>query len=146
MGLFGNVFGEKSTQRFTSAEAFAGVLLGAVACDGHISGEEADGLWVITQRMRLYDNWTGEKFSSMMSKLVKLHKREGDDVLLQKCAASLPDELCETVFANACDLVLADGEVEDEEEEFINKLQRILNIPNDTAAKIADVIVIKNRG
>ena len=145
MGLFGNVFGNK-TKRLTSAEAFAGILLGAIACDGHISAEEADGLWVITSRMKLFESFTGEKFSSMMSRLVKIHKREGDEALLNKCAASLPDELCETVFANACDLVLADGVVEDEEEEFMNMLQRVLNINPDDAVKIADVIVIKNRG
>ena len=146
MGLFGNVFGNSSNQRLNAAEAFAGILLGAIACDGHISAEEADGLWVITSRMKLYESFTGDKFSSMMSKLVKIHKREGDEALLRKCAGSLPDELCETVFANACDLVLADGIVEDEEEEFMNLLQKVLNINPDDAVKIADVIVIKNRG
>jgi hypothetical protein len=58
----------------------------------------------------------------------------------------LPEELRDTAFANACDLLLADGGIEDEEKEFLDSLQRKLEIPGDQAISIVEVMVIKNKG
>ena len=68
------------------------------------------------------------------------------DLLVEKCVPALPDELRETAFAHACDLVLADGVVEDEERALVEKLQKKLEIPGDQAMDIVRVMVIKNRG
>jgi hypothetical protein len=146
MGLFDKIFGGNEPKELKKSEAFAGILLGAVASDGHISGEEANGLCTILGRMKLYDNWTSEKFNNMLNRLLGMIKREGVEAILKRCAEVLPRELHETVFANACDLVLADGVVEEAEKEFLNSLQRILEISGDQAITIVEVMVIKNRG
>lgn len=147
MGLFDDIFGgQKANKELSKPEAFAGILLGAMASDGHISGEECQGLWTILGRMKLYDNWTDDKFNHMMNRLVGVLKRDGLDKLLARCAKVLPEELHETAFAGACDLVLADGVVEDEEKDFLDNLQKILEIPGDQAITIVQVMVIKNRG
>ena len=147
MGLFDNMFGGKEGKKdLTKSEAFAGVLLSAVASDGHISGEEVQGLCTILGRMKLYDNWTDDKFNSMLNRLLGMIKREGVGPVLQRCTETLPEELHETVFANACDLVLADGVVEEEEKEFLDDLQKFLSISGDQAITIVEVMVIKNRG
>jgi len=147
MGLFDNIFGGSAASKpLTKAEAFAGILLGAVASDGHYSDEEVHGLFTILARMKLYENWTGEKMSSMMNKLQSAHKKLGADKFLANVSETLPEDLRETAFANACDLVLADGVVEDEEKEFLDKLQKALDITGDTALDIVQVMIIKNRG
>jgi tellurite resistance protein len=146
MGLFDNLFGGSEKKDLTKAEAFAGVLLCAVASDGHISGEEAQGLITILSRMRLYDNWTNEKFNNMLNRLLGMVKREGVSDMMRRCSDSIPEDLHETVFANACDLVLADGVVEDEEKDFLDDLQRMLNISGDEAITIVQVMVVKNKG
>jgi hypothetical protein len=147
MGLFDNFFGtQKESQEMAVQEAFAGILLGAAAADGHIADEEAEGLWTTLARMRMFDSWTGQKFSHMMGKLVKILKRHDVDGLLDRCVASLPQKLHETAFANACDIVLADGVVEAEEEEFLEKLQRKLDVSGDEALTIVEVTIIKNKG
>src|SRR5262245_23314438 len=116
MGLFDNLFGSSSANKtLGKAEAFAGILLGASACDGHIADEEAQGLFTITERMKLFDGVTPPKWNSMMDQLLKILKKDGPDGLVAKCAKALPDELRDTAFANACDIILADGVVEDEE-------------------------------
>jgi hypothetical protein len=51
-----------------------------------------------------------------------------------------------TAFANACDIVLADGVVEDDEKEFLDKLQNQLDIPSDEAVNIVQVMIVKNKG
>ena len=45
MGLFDSIFGDSGGGGAgTKQEAFAGILLGASGCDGHIADEEAQGL------------------------------------------------------------------------------------------------------
>jgi hypothetical protein len=147
MGLFDSVFGGYSQNTPLNApEGFAGILLGAVACDGHIADEEVNGLWTILPRMRLYQNWGGPQFNSMMDKLIGVLKREGLETLLTKSSQALPAELRETAFAGACDLVLADGVVDAEEKKFLNDLVQRLGISGDKALTIVEVMIIKNRG
>jgi tellurite resistance protein len=149
MGLFDDVFsggGSSKGKSFGKAESFAAILLGAAASDGHIAEEEAQGLWTITGRMQLFSNWTADRFNNMMDKLIHVLKRDGLDTLLERAAEGLPEELRETAFANACDLVLADGVVEDEEKKFLSQLTRVLGISGDQALTIARVMVVKNKG
>lgn len=147
MGLFDGVFGGgESNKEMSKGEAFAAVLLGAAAADGHIAEEEARGLWTIIGRMRMYSNWSPDKFNSVMDRLVKNLKRAGLEAFLDRAVKYLPRELHETAFANACDVVLADGVVEDDEKKFLHLLQRALDVSGDQALTIARVMVIKNRG
>jgi hypothetical protein len=146
MGLFDDVFTESSPKSMTKQEAFMGVLLCANASDGHVSDEEARGLFTILGRMKLYENWTDEKWRRALDRLTGALRRQGVEPVLKECVSALPEPLHKTVFANACDLVMADGVVEDEEKEFINKLWRLLGISGDDAKTIAQVMVIKNRG
>jgi tellurite resistance protein len=147
MGLFDNIFGEKGNAReLTKQEAFAGILLGASACDGHIADEEVKGLFTITERMRMFENVSPNKWNSMMDVLHKYLKKEGPLKLVDRCAEALPEGLRQTAFANACDIVLADGTVEDEEKEFLDHLQKTLELDGDTALSIVEVMIIKNKG
>jgi hypothetical protein len=146
MGLFDNVFGEKPGRELTKPEAFAGVLLGASACDGHVSRDEARGLSSVTLRMRLFENVSPNKWDAIVDGLLKVLKREGPLKLVDRCARALPDGLKECAFANACDLVLADGTVEKEEKEFLDHLQQALGLDADSALTIVEVMITKNKG
>ncbi len=145
MGLFDNLFGSQERE-LTVPDSFAGILVAATASDGHISSEEAQGLVTILRRMKMFENWSDDRFGNMLNRLLAAIKRQGVDEALQKFASGLPQELHETAFANACDLVLADGIVEEEEKEYLNNLQRLLHLSGDQAITIVQVMVIKNRG
>jgi hypothetical protein len=54
--------------------------------------------------------------------------------------------LHETAFAVVSDLVLADGEVTQEEEDLLGDLYRALDLSEEVASKIVDVMLIKNKG
>lgn len=150
MGLFDGIFGgsgsEKRSKGLSKQEAFAGILLGAAASDGHIADEEAQGLWTITRRMRMFEGWNDDRFGRMMNKLVGVLRKKGLRTLLHSCAEALPDQLHGTAFASSVDIVLADGVVEDEEKDFLNDLQKILDISGDEALTIVEVMIIKNKG
>ena len=147
MGLFDKLFGSaETTQPFGPHEAFAGLLLCASACDGHIADEEVQSLFTMLLRMKMYQRYPDKNWSTLMNRLLGLLKRRGVDELMDKAAEALPSELRQTVFANACDIVLADGVVEDDEKEFLDKLQVRLGIPADDALNIVHVMVVKNKG
>ena len=70
MGLFDSIFGGlESSGKLNSQEAFAGVLLGASACDGHIADDEVQGL-----------------MTALLRKLLGVLKKKGVDVLVGACA------------------------------------------------------------
>jgi hypothetical protein len=147
MGLFDNVFGDKAVARdLTEPEAFAGILLAAGACDGHVSDEEAVALYTTVERMRLFESVPENKWNALIDHLLRLLKKDGADGLVDRCAEFLPDHLRECAFANACDLILADGQVEDEERAFLDHLQKALELDGDTALTIVEVMITKNKG
>jgi uncharacterized membrane protein YebE (DUF533 family) len=147
MGLFDNVFGGSSgSKEVTKEDAYLGVLLAANASDGHVSDEEVQGFFNVLMRMKMYRDWSAEQLQHSLDRMIGLLKRKGPDAVVEACAKVLPEKLHKAVFANAVDLVLADGTVEDEEKEFINKLRQALNLSGDDAQMIAQVMVWKNQG
>lgn len=147
MGLFDALFGESEAARpFGPHEGFAGILLGASACDGHIAEEEVQSLFTQMARMKMYQRYNDKNWSTLINRLLGLLKRKGVDELLDQSVRALPTELRATAFANACDIALADGVVEEDEKEFLHNLWGKLGLPDDEAMAIVRVMVIKNKG
>jgi uncharacterized tellurite resistance protein B-like protein len=134
---------EKSLSRH---EAFAGILLAASASDGEIAEEEMNVFCTTVGRMRMFSTWDSDRLIELFRGLLGQIVDEGVEVVLQRCARSLPPELRKTAFINACDLVMADGVVEQGEKEYINRLWKTLEISPEEAKTMAQVIVLKNRG
>ena len=148
MGLFDNLFGDKTAdrRRLTEPEAFAGILMAAAACDGHAGDREVADLRAHLGRMKLFADLTDGRWRAMADTLIRMVKRDGVLGLADRCAAILPQELRDCAFANACDLILADGIVEDAERAFLEHLQRALDLDADTALNIVEVMIAKNKG
>lgn len=148
MGLFDKLSSSRKQSQTTlsPAEAFAAIALLAVAADGYAADSEINAVMTSLYRMQLFRSYPGDVVRKMFDRLLNLLQRQGADVLLNAALASLPHELGETAFAITTDIVLADGEVTQEEEEFLNKLYRALEISEEIAVKIIDVMLIKNRG
>ncbi|MEM7557567.1 MAG: tellurite resistance TerB family protein [Planctomycetota bacterium] len=147
MGIFDTLFGGMETRtKLSPQESFAGILLAASACDGHISEDEFGQLVVALFRMKLFERVNEKQFSQVMNKLMGVLKKSGPDSLVDGCVQTLPDNLKKSAFANACNIVLADGVLEPDEKEFINSLTKKLGLAAETAKAIASVMVIKNKG
>lgn len=97
-------------------------------------------------RTQMFKSYPNDVIRRMFDKLLSILKRQGASALIQSAQASLPFELRETAFAIATDLVLADGVVTKEEQDFLNELYQVLEVPNASAMKIVEVMMIKNRG
>jgi hypothetical protein len=83
---------------------------------------------------------------ALANRAVALLTEYGLPAILTGCAKVIPLDLRPTAFALATDLALADGRIGDREKAFIDELQVVLRIDDDTAARIIEVMMIKNRG
>lgn len=146
MGLF-QIFKAQSETKvaMNSMEAFAAICLVAIASDGYLSDSEEAEMNMRLSRMKLYQEKLGQ-LDQIRNYLVENLKKHGPNELIQSAKAALPPQLTSTAFAIAADLVFSDGTVSVQERAFIDDLRRILEIPDDLAIKILEVITIKNQG
>lgn len=148
MGLFDKISRNRQQSQTTlgPAEAFAAIALIAVAADGYAADSEVQAIMTTLSRMHLFRTYPDDVMRRMFDRLLSILQRQGADILLGAAIAALPHDLQETAFAVTTDIVLADGEVTEEEEDFLNQLYQVLEIPEEIATKIIDVMLIKNRG
>ncbi len=143
MDLFEDDVPSPRSNKLSVEEAFAGILLAANAADGYVSQEEVQAFGTLICRMRLYKPLNGDQIGRIIDRNLSQMRRLGLEEFVNRCAA-IPDRLRKTAFANAVDMVMADGVVEDEEKQFINNLRRQLNISGDDAQMIVTVMRYKN--
>ena len=147
MGFFDDVLGNfGGAQPFGPQEGFAGVLLATAASDGHLGDEELTSLFNTLGRMKLYQHVPEQKFRGMLDRLSGALKRGGPEELMRSAIPAVPQELRETVFASAADIVLADGIVDQDEKDLLNNLMIALELDSTRAMTIVRVMVIKNKG
>ena len=148
MGLFeqGTATIQATDIKLEPAEAFAAIALIAVAADGIITESEKQGFSKIFSRMELFSNYSDEGKREILDRLLGMIKNKEIKALFDAAVIKLPQELKETVFAISTDLVLADGDLAEEEEQLLNELYNALEISEAVATKIIDVMMIKNKG
>ncbi|MDJ1176578.1 tellurite resistance TerB family protein [Roseofilum sp. BLCC_M91] len=149
MGLF-DAFrkeGVKNSQvTLGPAESFAAIMLLVVAADGYLADDEVRLLNTTLSRMRLFRSYSEDVMRRMFDSLCGTLRRDGGKVLFDAAIATLPHDLYDTTFAIATDLVLADGQVTDEEENLLGSLCRALELPDTLVNQIIQVMMIKNKG
>jgi len=150
MGLFDAFRNQKKAQTkaltLGPAEGFAAIMLLVVAADGYLADDEARLLNITLQRMKLFRSYSSDVMERMIDNLCGILRREGAETLFTAAVATLPHDLYATTFAIATDLVLADGEVSYEEEELLGSLHRALDLSDEEASQIIEVMLIKNQG
>ena len=143
MGLFDDTLGESKSTPVTKEMAFLGILMAADFSDGNVSEDEVRQFGGTIVRMKLYKDMAEGQVNRLIDRAAGIIKRSGVTAALEKFAAALPENLHRPVFANACNQILADGVVEDEEKEFINNLRKALNLPEGAAIDYKDPAVGK---
>ncbi|MEZ5958427.1 MAG: tellurite resistance TerB family protein [Hyphomonadaceae bacterium] len=124
-------------------EAFIAVLLAAVGCDGEIAAVEQEELIALVHRSRALKSLSPVQLTEINIRIVE-RLRDNEGALREACAA-LPNEMRLSLFAHALDLVLADGDLTEDEADFLNALILYLNLDGQSVEQIADVMTLKNR-
>lgn len=131
---------------FSGTEAFAGIVFAAIAADGTISETELQRQRHVLSRMRLFRGCSNAEYDAMFAKIKHVFQTQGINSLIESSIHALDPKLYRTAFAVAVDIVLADGSVHGDEKDFLYELQQKLNIEDELATRIIEVIIIKNQG
>jgi hypothetical protein len=113
---------------------------------GHTSPEEAERAHDIIWSMRRFRRKSGEVVGRQIEEMRRLVGRRGAPAIVEAAARAIPARLRPTAFAIAADLILVDGRIERLERRFLDRLAGDLHLDRDTARKILDVMLVKNRG
>ena len=125
-------------------EAVVAVLVASVSADGVLRAEEADRFTEMVRTTRWMVSGA-EPIGRTTARTLDLIAHHGLGAVLSACAAAIPPELRGTTFALATDLTLADGRLGSRESTMLDELQRALGVADDLAARIIEVMLIKNR-
>ncbi|MEA5447900.1 tellurite resistance TerB family protein [Leptolyngbya sp. CCNP1308] len=129
-----------------TAEALASIALVAIAADGYLADQEGQDMTMLLSRMALFSSYSKEAMHHLFDRLLTRLKTEGPGAMVDQAKTILPQDLRETAFAIATDLVLSDRTVTPQEQAFLEDLYRILEISGTMAQQIVQVMTIKNRG
>jgi uncharacterized tellurite resistance protein B-like protein len=130
-------------ESWTIPEAFVAVLFAATTCDGELSEVEHEELLALVHRSRALKSLSRNELAEINTTVVA-RLRDADTALQEACKA-LPEEMRLPLFAHALDLVLADGELTQEEAEFLDSIVLYLGIDRDSVERVSNVIALKNR-
>jgi len=129
----------------TLREAAVTILAAAVASDGTFAPAEGARLNSLLSSMRLYSQVPPEHLRHLIDNALQLATQSTSEDLLAACAFVIPDELRASIFALAVELVFADGTIAEREKQFVDTLQAVLGIDDETAMKIVEVLLIKSK-
>lgn len=146
MSLFDRASGSQSRVQnaLSPAEALTSIALIAVAPDGNISSKQTHNIHEALSNLKLFNSYSTEEMQSMFDVLSGIIRHEGVNNLFDSAKDSLSEELRETAFAVATDLILVDG-ILVEEQDFLLDLYQALRIRSEIGQKIIEVMFIKNR-
>jgi len=126
-------------------EAYLALLFLAADADGQFNPEErveiettarrAPALRALMQR--------GELGAHEQSALRKIAQNK--QAALDEACATLPSDMCLSVFAHVVDLMLADGDFSKVEQDWVEALYPKLDIPESHARRVVEVLLLKGR-
>jgi tellurite resistance protein len=146
MSLFHKTQENAGPVTFTDKEAVVALLFLIVTADGAIAPEEEELVIAASNRMKLLRGQGIDQFNDAVQKIRDAIEAKGRDEVFAAGIAALPAELRETVYALAADVVFADGSIDAQENEFLRGMQEALQVPDDLATKVLEVMRIKNKG
>ncbi len=124
-------------------DAFYAILYASAMADGVLAAQESEEVIALAHRTKTLQGLSNVDLNLLHGRIEEQFKA-GFDTALEDACASIPVEVAESIFAHAADIVFADGKVVSREVEYLQKLAEKLRIDQAFAAKVMDVLRIKN--
>ncbi len=143
MGKYNQIFASEETavEELSSEEGVAAIAIVAAFADADGSDLEAAAMAGMLADIDIFDDYSLDELSEMVSELTVIADRDGLGALFNAAVESLSDDLLAIAFAAGVTMVIIDGEVPDEEKDFIYQLQQALEISDEEAIEIIDGVV-----
>lgn len=139
-------FGQCVNLEFTPQEAVLALLYFATASDGYVSDDEATLVNMAIGKMELFRSYPSEVVRRMFVSIGRKF-REGDvHECFQAIRDAVPQHLIPTVFSIVADLVMADGDFDESEQQFLERLYQLFDLDPNLVHMILQVMSIRHRG
>jgi uncharacterized tellurite resistance protein B-like protein len=133
MGFFDKF---SSNTELTPAIALATSMIYMMASDGEIDDEEMNYLAV-----KLYAIGDAEELMSLSQ---KYSKKQGLEAFQKEASEKLTEDQKFTILANLIDILLADGDADEEEQNLFFSFVEAFGISEDDIQPYIDIISVKN--
>ncbi len=131
--------------RMTDAEALFALLRLAALSGAIPSARESTDYWSSRlMSLKRFATMDIDEVSELTRKVANLVADNPREALLAAIAEALSPQARLAAFSLATDVILADAVLELPEREALTRIQAALDIPDDTAEKITEVMLIKN--
>ena len=93
----------------------------------------------------LCSKFKGSSLNELTKKALSLQAMHGSKMIIEKSAPLISENFRETLFAMACEIVTADGTVNDEESELLAMTALYMGLSMDTMKMMLTTYLIRNR-
>ncbi len=146
MGLFNSFFKttpiEYSFKPKNEQDAWVCIFYACAAIDGDCSQIEIEALSRTFVDKTIFN---GHDTIAYYEKAIEANTKIGGKALIEKCAEFIAEENKNTVYTICCEVVLADGKLDDEEKHILEFIAEVLNISDEEAIKIIVVMLHRNK-
>ncbi|MEL7040542.1 MAG: tellurite resistance TerB family protein [Pseudomonadota bacterium] len=125
------------------AEAYMCLLLEAVFADDVVVAAEEEYLRAMVKRSKTFAGLSDQELARL--NMTVMERRSSRPDCVKEACKALPSSMHKTIFAHAIDIVLSDGEMHPRERDYLDNLMTTMELPQDTAKNIMQVIFDKNR-
>jgi uncharacterized tellurite resistance protein B-like protein len=141
MGLFSKIAGMTPTKKATDDVLLLHGMLLMSAADGQIEQSEISNLQTFFSTLPEFE---GKDFGRLIEQANKVIARYGSMKESVKSLSEIQsDAVRKKCFILAADIAMSSGDVDEAEEQMLEAMQRILNIDDDLAHKVLEVLALK---
>jgi len=135
----------RSSKTLGLDEALIALFIGAMHANDHASREELARAHHLIWSARRFRRKSGDTVGRVIEEMKRRLEEQDAAALMRASARAIPARLRPSAFALVADLLLADGKIEATERRFLQRLAADLQLPQDEATRVMEVMLVKNR-
>jgi len=145
MGLLGKFLGNAPAKKPTDDVLLLHAIMCMAAADGTIEDAEDEMIRNYANTLPEFRDMDGQEFGKCFEASAKIAHKFNRDMKssLQVLNEIQSDAVRKKAFVLAVDIAMSSGDVDENEEEMLEAMQRILKIDDDLARRCIEVIALK---
>ncbi|HEX6334114.1 MAG TPA: TerB family tellurite resistance protein [Flavisolibacter sp.] len=124
-------------------EAAVAILFASVLNGSHqLTQSEIEQL---SRMLVLSSRFRGTELNELTIKALSMHAQYGSRTIIEHAASLVTEEFRDTLFAMCCELVTADGKLDEEESEILGMVALYLGLTMENMKMILTTYLVRNR-
>ena len=99
----------------------------------------------LSRMLVLSSKFKGSSLNDLTKKALSLQAVHGSKLIIEQSAPLISDNFRETLFAMACDIMTADGKIDDQESELLAMIALYMGLSMETMKMMLTTYLIRNR-